>query len=49
LAVAIRTALVERDRVTYWAGGGIVADSDPVREVQETDLKAGLFVRALGS
>ena len=48
LAVAIRTAVVERDRVTYWAGGGIVADSDPAREVQETELKASLFVRALG-
>lgn len=46
-AVAIRTAVVERDTVTYFAGGGIVADSVPERELAETELKAELFLRAL--
>lgn len=49
LAVAIRTAVVARGRVDYFAGGGIVADSIPAREVDETELKAQLFVRALGA
>lgn len=49
LAVAIRTAVVADGRVDYFAGGGIVADSIPAREVAETELKAQLFVRALGS
>jgi anthranilate/para-aminobenzoate synthase component I len=48
LAVAIRTAVVHAGSVTYWAGGGIVAKSDPAREVAETDLKARMFCEALG-
>jgi para-aminobenzoate synthetase component I len=47
LAVAIRTAVVQQDSVEYFAGGGIVADSDPARESAETDLKARLFLRAI--
>lgn len=47
LAVAIRTAVVHDDSVTYFAGGGIVAASDPVAETQETDLKAQVFLRAI--
>jgi anthranilate/para-aminobenzoate synthase component I len=47
LAVAIRTAIVGAGRVSYWAGGGIVAKSDPLREVAETDLKARMFCDAL--
>lgn len=46
-AVAIRTAVVDADEVTYFAGGGIVADSDPEREIAETELKAAMFLRAL--
>ncbi len=34
--IAIRTMLVEGDRVTYQVGGGIVADSDPEAEYAET-------------
>ena len=48
LAVAIRTAIVEPARVRYWAGGGIVEASDPGREVAETELKARVFLDALG-
>ena len=34
--IAIRTMLVEGDRVSYQVGGGIVADSDPEAEYHET-------------
>jgi anthranilate/para-aminobenzoate synthase component I len=47
LAVAIRTAVVSAGEVEYFAGGGIVADSDPARELAETELKAQMFLRAL--
>ena len=47
LAVAIRTAVIEQGRVDYFAGGGIVAASDPARESAETDLKAAQFLKAL--
>ncbi|MEM8610118.1 MAG: anthranilate synthase component I family protein [Myxococcota bacterium] len=47
LAVAIRTATVGDNRVEYWAGGGIVEASDPGREVEETELKARVFLDAL--
>jgi len=39
LSIAIRTALVAGGRVLYSTGGGIVADSDPDREWDETELK----------
>ncbi|MEJ2084340.1 MAG: anthranilate synthase component I family protein [Acidobacteriota bacterium] len=38
--ITIRTLEVRPDRVSYAAGAGIVADSDPQREVQETESKA---------
>ena len=45
-AIAIRTALL-RDGVAYvQAGGGIVADSDPPTEDQESQNKAAAVVRA---
>lgn len=40
LGMAIRTLTVREGLGHYWAGGGIVADSDPEREVQETLWKA---------
>jgi anthranilate/para-aminobenzoate synthase component I len=40
LGMAIRTLTVREEQGHYWAGGGIVADSDPEREVQETLWKA---------
>jgi para-aminobenzoate synthetase component 1 len=46
-AVAIRTAVVHDSQVDYWAGGGIVIDSDPERETTETELKARVFLQAL--
>ena len=46
-AIAIRTALL-RDGVAYvQAGGGIVADSDPASEDQESQNKAAAVVRAI--
>ena len=46
-AIAIRTALL-RDGVAYvQAGGGIVADSDPVTEDQESQNKAAAVVHAI--
>ena len=39
-AIVIRTMLLERGRLTMRAGAGIVADSDPEREYQETINKS---------
>jgi anthranilate/para-aminobenzoate synthase component I len=47
LAVAIRSALVAGGEVEYFAGGGIVWGSDPLRETAETELKAQVFLRAI--
>jgi para-aminobenzoate synthetase component 1 len=49
LAVAIRTAAAARGRVTYHAGCGIVADSDPELEFAESTVKARAFLIALGA
>ena len=40
LSIAIRTMTVAHNRVYYYVGSGIVADSDPVREYEETLQKA---------
>jgi para-aminobenzoate synthetase component I len=37
--IAIRTILVEGDRASFQVGGGIVADSDPAAEYEETLVK----------
>jgi para-aminobenzoate synthetase component 1 len=44
--IAIRTMLVEGDRVSYQVGGGIVADSEPEAEYRET-LHKGRGLRAV--
>ena len=46
--IAIRTALWRDGQVSYWAGGGIVADSSAAAEYQETLVKAAAFFRLLG-
>ncbi|MBI1967940.1 MAG: chorismate-binding protein [Gemmatimonadetes bacterium] len=46
-AIAIRSALVLKERVVVQAGAGIVADSDPVREFAETEAKARAVLQAL--
>ena len=45
--IAIRTMLVEGDRVSYQVGGGIVADSDPEAEYLETLDKGRGMRRAI--
>lgn len=40
LNIAIRTAVVSQKRLTFYAGGGIVADSDADQEYEETLCKA---------
>jgi anthranilate/para-aminobenzoate synthase component I len=40
LSMAIRTAVMRGEHGHYWTGGGIVADSDPERELSETRWKA---------
>ncbi|MFN2425562.1 MAG: aminodeoxychorismate synthase component I [Candidatus Binatia bacterium] len=47
LSIAIRTALAAEGRILYSAGGGIVADSDPDREWDETELKIAALRTAL--
>jgi anthranilate synthase component I len=47
LAITIRTACVQDDLMTVRAGAGIVADSDPERERQETVNKAMSVQKAL--
>jgi anthranilate/para-aminobenzoate synthase component I len=46
-AIAIRTCVVLEDRVLVQAGAGIVADSDPERELAETEAKARAALRAV--
>jgi para-aminobenzoate synthetase component 1 len=48
LGLAIRTAVVAGGRVRWHAGGGIVADSDPERELAEAWLKTAALRLALG-
>ncbi len=47
LALAIRTAVVRSGELILSVGGGIVADSDPDEELEETHVKAEAFVRVL--
>ncbi|MFQ6019339.1 MAG: aminodeoxychorismate synthase component I [Dehalococcoidia bacterium] len=46
LNIAIRTILVKGNTAYFQAGGGIVADSDPEREYQETLHKARALLEA---
>ena len=48
LMVALRCGLVEDRRVTLYAGCGIVADSDPDREWEESRIKMRAVAAALG-
>jgi para-aminobenzoate synthetase component I len=46
--IAIRTMVVEAGTVWFHAGGGIVADSTPEGEYEETLVKASAMLRASG-
>ncbi len=45
--IAIRTAVYQSGRLTFHAGGGIVADSEPDAEYEETLAKAQGIIHAL--
>jgi anthranilate synthase component 1 len=49
LNILIRTFMQTDDRLYFRAGAGIVADSDPARELEETRAKARGLLRALGA
>jgi anthranilate synthase component 1 len=46
-AIALRTLLIKNNHVYIQAGGGVVADSDPGAEFEESVNKARAMVRAL--
>ncbi len=46
-AITIRTLVADRGHASIQAGGGIVADSDPSREFEETEQKAKALLDAL--
>ena len=45
--VAIRSALIEKERVSLYSGAGIVLGSDPADEWQEIEDKISKFLKAL--
>jgi len=45
--IVIRTLLIDRDRISFQVGGGIVADSDPEAELQESLDKARALIATL--
>ena len=47
-SIAIRTLIYEGSRVSFSAGGGITADSEPAAEYQETLDKAEALFRSFG-
>ena len=47
MAIAIRTMLVQGDTITVQSGGGVVADSDPEMEYQETLHKGRALIQAI--
>ena len=49
LNILIRTALCEGSRLRFQVGGGVVADSDPAAEYEETLHKARDIRRVLES
>ena len=46
LAIAIRTAVIKNNTLFVQSGAGVVADSDPTSEWQETQNKARAVIRA---
>jgi para-aminobenzoate synthetase component I len=49
LALTIRTFAIAEGRIHLWVGGGIVWDSDPEDEIEESWVKARPLLAALGS
>jgi para-aminobenzoate synthetase component 1 len=49
LALTIRTLAVAEGRIHLWVGGGIVWDSDPESEIEESWVKARPLLAAIGT
>jgi len=49
LALTIRTFAIADGRIHLWVGGGIVWDSDPAEEVEESWVKARPLLAAIGA
>jgi len=49
LSVAIRILLTQSGKATFFVGGGIVWDSDPEKEFDETILKSEAITKAMGA
>jgi para-aminobenzoate synthetase component I len=49
LALTIRTFAVAEGRIHLWVGGGIVWDSDPEAEIEESLVKARPLLAAIGA
>jgi len=49
LALTIRTFAVAGGRIHLWVGGGVVWDSDPQAEIDESWVKADPLLRAIGA
>ena len=48
LSVAIRTMVIRNSEITFNVGGGVVIDSDPEKEYEESLLKAKALLTAIG-
>ena len=46
--MALRSGVITGHRAHLWAGAGIVAGSDPDRELAETEVKLRAMLGALG-
>jgi para-aminobenzoate synthetase component I len=49
LSLTIRTFAVADDRIHLWVGGGIVWDSEPEAEIEESWVKARPLLAAVGA
>jgi para-aminobenzoate synthetase component 1 len=49
LALTIRTFAIAEERIHLWVGGGIVWDSDPEAEIEESWTKASPLLAAIGA
>jgi anthranilate/para-aminobenzoate synthase component I len=49
LALTIRTFAIADGRIHLWVGGGVVWDSEPAAEVEESWVKARPLLEAVGS
>ena len=47
--ILIRTILKKQDRLYFGAGGGIVADSQPLEEYRETLVKVKALLQTIGT